>query len=61
MQNEPESRRGDRQVRLQDPLELEEGLLVEDHMVQVPGREARLAQAVVDGMPREPVVVLHAA
>ena len=55
-----EARRGVGEVGLQDPLELQPGLVVEDDPVEVRGAQARLAQAVVDRVEGEGGVMLLA-
>src|SRR5271157_4828926 len=50
----------DRKVGFEQPLELEERLLVEGHVVNVLRLQTAFRKAVVNGMAREPVVVLHA-
>jgi len=59
-QEELESTRRVRDVGLQQPLELQERLVVERHVVDLLGGDARLAQAVFDRMRRESMVVLLA-
>jgi hypothetical protein len=48
------------QVGLQQALELQEGLVVEDHAVDVAQADARLLEAVLHGVDREARVVLLA-
>ena len=50
--------RGRVEIRLQDPLELDQRLLVEDDVVEVGGGDAGFRQAVPDGVPRVAEVVL---
>ena len=52
--------RRDGQVRLEDPLELEEGLVVEADDVDVLNGDAGVFQAEVDGTGREGRIALHA-
>jgi hypothetical protein len=57
-QEGPQPRGGDREVGLEDPMELQDRLVVEGHRIR---RAApRLGQAVADGIDREVLVVLHA-
>ncbi len=48
-----EARRGVGEVGFQEPLELEQGLVVEADPVEVGGGQAGLGQAVVDGLRGE--------
>src|SRR5215468_8760763 len=48
------------EVRLEEPLELEERLVVEDDMVHLVEGEAALGEAILDGAPGKPRVVLPA-
>src|SRR5262249_42971693 len=57
----PHAARGDPQVLLDEPLELEQRLVVEADIVDVADADAALAQAVGDGMVGEPGVVLLAS
>ncbi len=52
--------RGDRHQRGHDPLEREQGVVVEDDRGEVARLDEGLAEAVVDGAPGEPRVVLAA-
>ncbi len=56
----PEARRSKGEVGFEDALELEEGLVVEADVIQVPGLQACFMQTVGDGIGREGVVVLDA-
>jgi glycerol-3-phosphate O-acyltransferase len=49
----------DVEIRLEKPLELQEGLLIEDHGVERAGRDPRFRQTVLSGIAREPFVTLH--
>jgi hypothetical protein len=46
-----------REIRLQQPLELQERLLVEDHVIDVGCPEARVLQAEPDSLRREARIV----
>src|SRR5258705_6191829 len=47
-----------RRVGLQQAIELQKGLVVEGDVIKLPGRDARLPQAVVQGVLRKPMVML---
>ena len=55
-----ESGGGERQVRLEEALEFQKGLVVERDMVDLGGTDLRHFEAVLDGVPREARVVLLA-
>ena len=54
----PKPPRGEREVGLDQPIELEQRLLVEGHVVDFGGLESGLAQAIADSVPRKRGVVL---
>ena len=56
----PEAARRVGQVGLEQPLELQERLVVEPHVVEVRRIDARLGETAGDGVGREPGVVLRA-
>ena len=61
LEERAEARRGVGEVRLEDPLELQQGFVVEGDVVEIAGRQSRLGEAVVDRVRREAVVVLLSA
>ena len=54
----PKAARRNGKIGFKQPLELEEWLLVEDHRIDVGEIRLALAQAVLDGIPRECCVML---
>ena len=59
-QEQAEARRGVRDVRLEQPVELEQGLVVEGDEVEILGAQPGLGQAEIHGVLREAVIVLLA-
>jgi hypothetical protein len=53
-----EVRRGERVIRLEEPCELQEGLVVKHHEVDSVEPNAGPIEAVADGLAREPRIVL---
>ncbi len=60
-QERPEPGRGKGKVRFQEPLEFQERLVVEAHVVQLLRPDARFPQAVFDRVHRKPLVVFLAS
>ena len=56
----PESKRGKRQIRFQQALELQEGLIVEDDIINIGGTQACFVQAILDSIRRITRIMLPA-
>ncbi len=56
-----EPARGEGEIRLEEPLEFQERLVVKDDVIQLVHRDPALAEAILDGVPRKARVVLGPA